>query len=260
MKNLFTTIAIGLTMLSAKANHFSALNLKMFDNGSFSVVLDNQPSYQSTIFSAAKIQPGYHKLKVIRFVPCPNSYAPMKKVIYNGWINIPAKAVMYAQINCHSQLDVVKIVPLFSNSYNGWGYGNGWDEDDDDYGYNSENGYGNGTNCGYEGNGNAWGAPQIPQMPTCMSQMEFMQMKGSIESKSFESSKLQIAKQVLAQNYFSSAQVADLMSVFDFETSKVDFAKSAYGRVIDKQNYYLVNNAFSFESSIQDLNQYIAGK
>ena len=259
-------------MLSAKANHFSAFNLKMFDNGKFSVVLDNQPSYQTTIFSTEKIQPGYHKLKVIRFSSIPYGYSMVQKVVYNGWINIPAKAVMYAQINCHSQFDVVKIVPLFNHPSNGWGCNNGWEDDDDcdDYGYNSGygsgNGYnpgygnGNGTNCGYQGNGNAWGAPQVPQMPMCMSQMDFMQMKASIESKSFESSKLQIAKQVLAQNYFTSAQVADLISVFDFETSKVDFAKCAYARVIDKQNYYQVNNAFSFESSIQDLNQYIAGK
>ena len=43
MKTLITTtISIAITMLSAKANHFSALNLKMFDNGMFSVVIDNQ--------------------------------------------------------------------------------------------------------------------------------------------------------------------------------------------------------------------------
>ena len=251
MKNIFTTIAIAITMLNAKAGHFSAFNLKMFDNGNFSVMLDNQPSGQTTVFSAMKIQSGYHKLKVIRFVPCPNSYYPMKKVIYNGWISVPPKSVMYAQIDCHSQFDVVKVVPLFDHPSNGWGSGNGW-EDDDDCGYDYE------TNCNYEGNG--WGYNPAPQMPMCMQDMEFMQFKNSIENKSFESSKLQTAKQALAQNYFTSAQIADLLSVFSFESSKVDFTKNAYGRVIDKQNYYLVNNAFSFESSIQDLNQYIAGK
>ena len=87
-----------------------------------------------------------------------------------------------------------------------------------------------------------------------------MQLKNNLENKSFESSKFQIAKQALSYNYFSSAQVADLMSVFSFESTRLDFAKSAYVKVIDKQNFYLVNDAFSFESSIQDLNQYIACK
>lgn len=243
MKTLFTTIAIGSMMLGAKANHFSAFNLKMFDNGNFSIVLDNQPTSPSTIFSAASIQPGTHKLKVIRYFKNPYSNYPMQKVVYKGWITIPPKSVVYAQINCHNQFDVVKVQPYFYPS-SGGGCDNGWD---DDHGYV--------TNCGYEGNG--WGNP-APPMPVCISQMEFMQLKSSIAGKSFDSSRLQIAKQALSYNYFSSAQIADLMSLFSFESSRLDFAKCAYGKAIDKQNYYLVNNAFSFESSISELNQYIA--
>lgn len=248
----FIGVAITLTMLSAKANYFSAFNLKMFDGGMFSVVIDNNAACsQSTVFSVASIQPGNHKLKVIRYVQNPYSYYPMQKVVYKGWITIPPQSVMYAQIDCHSQFDVVKVEPYFCPPAGG---GNGWDDDcDDDYGY--------GTNCGYEGNG--WGynpAPPAPPMPMCMSQIEFMQLKNSMEGKSFESSKLQIAKQALTYNNFTSAQVADLMTVFSFESTRLDFAKFAYPKVIDQQNYYLTNNSFSFESSIQDLNQYIAGK
>lgn len=250
MKTLITTIAITLTMLGAKANHPSAFNLKMFDNGMFSVVIDNNAACsQSNVFSVASIQPGNHKLKVIRYFQNPYSYYPMQKVVYKGWITIPPKSIVYAQINCHNQFNVINVQPYFFPQ--GGGCSNGWDDDDcdDDYGY--------GINCGYEGNG--WGNP-APLMPMCMSPMEFMQLKNSIENKSFESSKLQIAKQALAYNYFTSAQVTDLMSVFSFESTRLDFAKSAYARVIDKQNYYLVNDVFSFSSSIQDLNQYIVGK
>jgi hypothetical protein len=271
MKTIFTTIAIGLAVLNAataKANHnSSALNLKMFDNGNFSVVLDNQAAYsQSGFFSANQIEPGYHKLKVIRYRAQPYGYSMMQQVIYKGWITIPPKSVVYASISCHNQFDVMKIEPYFflpagdgcQDEYNS----------EDDYGYDNTGSEGNGWNTGYNGggnygnNGNGWvnPVPPAPPMPMYMGEMEFMQLKGSIANKSFESSKLQIAKQALSANYFSSAQVTDLMSVFSFESTKLDFAKCAYTRVIDKQNYYLVNNAFSFESSIQDLNQYIAGR
>lgn len=251
MKTIFTTIAIILTVLGAKANHFSAFNLKMFDNGMFSVVIDNNAACaQSNVFSIAGIQPGNHKLKVIRYFKNPYNNYPMQKVVYKGWITIPPKSVVYAQINCHNQFDIVKVQPYFLPPVGG-GYDNGWNDNDceDDYGY--------GTYCGYEGNG--WGNP-APPMPICMSQMEFMQLKSNIAGKSFDSSRLQIAKQALSYNYFSSAQAADLMSVFSFESTRLDFAKNAYAKVTDKQNYYLVNDAFSFSSSIQDLNQYIAGK
>ena len=257
MKNILTTIAIGLAMLNAKANHFSALNLQLFDHGNFSVMLDNQPASNSNYFSAAHIQPGRHHLEVFRFSSVPYGYSMVRKELYNGWINLPPKSVLYAQVEGNGQLDVMKVVP---NYYTGNGYGNGWSNDEDyNYGYDNSygNDYSNGTNCDYEGNG--WNNP-APQAPIYMQQMEFMQLKQSISSKNFESSKLQIAKQALAYNYFSSAEIADLLSVFSFESSKLDIAKCAYAKVIDKQNYYLVNNAFSFESSIQELNQFIAGK
>ena len=258
MKSIFLTIAIGFTVLTTEANHFSALNLKMFDNGNFSVVLDDQPACSKAgFFSAPVIEPGYHKLKVVRYFSTPYGYSMMQKVVYKGWINIPARSVVYANISCHNEFDVVKVEPYFCPPHghghgHGHGNGNGW-EDDDEY---DESGYENGY--GHEGNG--WGAPTPQPLPMCMSQMEFMQLKNSIESKSFESSKLQIAKQALSYNNFTSAQITDLMSAFDFESTKLDFAKSAYGKVIDKQNFYLVNNSFAFESSIQELNQFIAGK
>ena len=259
MKTLFTTIAIGLMMMSAKANHFSAFNLKMFDNGNFSVVLDNQPSCQANTFSGQKIEPGCHKLKVIRYFQNPYSYYPMKKVVYNAWITIPAQSAMYAQINCYRQLSIVKVEPYCYAT--ACGYGDDYDEDESEYGYDNYGNAGNGWNTNFVNQGNGWGNPVVvPPVPMCMSQMEFMQLKNSMASKSFESSKLQIAKQALSYNNFTSAQIADLMSDFSFETTRLDFAKCAYGKVIDKQNFYLTNNAFSFESSIQELNQYIAGK
>ena len=247
MKKKFTTIAIGLAMLSAKANNFSAFNLKMFDNGQFIAVLDNQLSNNSNMFTVQQIQPGYHKLKVIRNYSIPYGFSMVQKVVYKGWINIPAKSIVYAQINCMNQFDIVKVDPVFCPPpAGGCGY-NDWD-DDDDYSYD------NTSNCG---NGNGW--EYVPPAPAYMSPAAFMQLKASIESKSFESSKLQIAKQALAYNNFTSAQISDLMLLFDFETTKLDFAKCAYAKVIDKQNYYVVNNSFTFESSIQELNKYIAG-
>lgn len=240
-------------MIFAKANHDnSALNLKMFDNGLFSVVLDNNASFsKSNYFSAPSIAPGYHKLKVTRIFHNPYGGHPVKKVVFKGWITIPPKSVVYAQIDCHNQFDMVKVEPYFCPPV----YDNCSDDDwDDDCGY--------GSDYGYDGNG--WcgtpvpPVPPVPPAPACISHMEFIQLKSSIENKSFESSKLQIAKQALAYHNFSSAQVADLMSVFDFETTKLDFAKSAYPKIVDRQNFYLVNNAFAFESSIQDMNQFVA--
>lgn len=93
--------------------------------------------------------------------------------------------------------------------------------------------------------------------PVPMSQNDFQRLKTTIDSKSFEESKLTIAKQVLNNNCLRTSQVKEIMLLFSFEATRLDFAKHAYGYTYDIGNYYMVNDAFSFESSIDDLNNYI---
>lgn len=95
--------------------------------------------------------------------------------------------------------------------------------------------------------------------PIPMDQGSFAGAKNSINSKSFEDSKLTMAKQIIGSNCLTSAQVKEIMLLFSFEGTRLDFAKFAYGRTYDIGNYYMVNDAFTFESSIDDLNAYING-
>jgi hypothetical protein len=93
--------------------------------------------------------------------------------------------------------------------------------------------------------------------PWPMNDGDFSGAKNSIQSKSFEDSKLTMAKQIFDHNCLLSSQVRDIMTTFDFEATKLEFAKYAYGRTYDIGNYYKVNDVFDFESSISDLNAYI---
>lgn len=93
--------------------------------------------------------------------------------------------------------------------------------------------------------------------PWPMSDSDFNSAKSSIGSKDFEESKMTTAKQVCNSKCFTVAQVKEVMGLFSFEQSKLDFAKYAYTHTYDVGNYYQVNDAFGFESSIDDLNQYI---
>ncbi len=96
--------------------------------------------------------------------------------------------------------------------------------------------------------------------PWPMSEPDFQSAKSSIASKSFDDSRLTIAKQILNSNCMLCSQVRDFMSIFSFEATKLDFAKFAYNRVFDQGNYYKLNDAFTFESSIEELNNYINGR
>ena len=89
---------------------------------------------------------------------------------------------------------------------------------------------------------------------------EFQGLKGSISSKPFEDNKVQIAKQFLGANCVSAAQVRELMGMFTYEESKLDIAKFAYGKCVDPNNYYKVNDGFTYSSSIDELNEFIGDR
>jgi len=90
-----------------------------------------------------------------------------------------------------------------------------------------------------------------------MSQQNFAAAKNSISTKNFENTKLTVAKQVINNNCLTTSQIKEIVKLFDFENTRLDFAKYAYSFVYDKGNYFLLNDAFDFESSIDDLNKYI---
>ncbi|MFT3885196.1 MAG: DUF4476 domain-containing protein [Flavobacteriales bacterium] len=93
-----------------------------------------------------------------------------------------------------------------------------------------------------------------------MSEGEFGEAKRSIGSKGFEEAKLSVAKQIGRDHCFTTTQVKGIMQLFGFEDSKLDFAKFAYDHTYDIGNYHKVNDVFSFESSVDELGQYIRSR
>ncbi len=92
-----------------------------------------------------------------------------------------------------------------------------------------------------------------------MSDYDFGLLRETIRSKSFDSTRLQVAKQALDSRRLTSLQVRELMDLMWFESTKLDLAKFAYHRVVDKERFFLVNDAFSFSSSIDELDRFIRG-
>lgn len=95
--------------------------------------------------------------------------------------------------------------------------------------------------------------------PWPMDESEFSNAQSSVSSKDFEESKLTVAKQITGSNCLTADQVKRIMGEFDFEDSKLEYAKFAYNKTYDIGNYYKLNDAFDFESSIDELNEYING-
>lgn len=93
--------------------------------------------------------------------------------------------------------------------------------------------------------------------PVPMSPSDFSSLKQTIASKTFEDTRMTIAKSVLGDRCVISDQVKELCGLFTFEENKLEIAKFAYDRTYDIGNYFKVNDVFTFESSIEELNDYI---
>jgi hypothetical protein len=91
-----------------------------------------------------------------------------------------------------------------------------------------------------------------------MQDAAFDELLYTIERQSFESTRMQLAKQAIRQHgIISTNQVIALVRLMDFDSSRLELAKFAYQYTADQQNYFRLYNEFSFDSSVRELSQFI---
>lgn len=99
--------------------------------------------------------------------------------------------------------------------------------------------------------------PPTPPVPYVMNPKDYQAAYDMISNETFDSSKLSLAKQVIAANPMSSSQILGLCKLFSFESNKLELAKFAYEFCVDRNLYFMLNDAFSYESSKRELTEYI---
>ncbi|GAB4136305.1 MAG: hypothetical protein Fur0041_10790 [Bacteroidia bacterium] len=224
MKNIFKTIIINVLISSAMPMQAgnSEMNVSVYDNGTFLLNFDGQ-SYGTAngAMNLTNVTSGLHHMQLLRMPVQQPGRCGMPIMLYDGYVNVPADSRISALVNNIRQLQFMSVVPLVQINI--------WPP--------------------FPGGFPGWGQG--------MNEADFRALKSSIESKPFDSSKLTIARQAVSSNYMTSRQISELMKLMTFESTKLDLAKYAYGYVIDRNNYYMVNDAFTFSSSIDELADYI---
>lgn len=96
-----------------------------------------------------------------------------------------------------------------------------------------------------------------PSVPEIISDKDYADMLAAVKKESFENSKLDIARSFFTAQHHNTEQVQGMVKLFSFEKNKLAFAKLAYAKTVDKQNYYKIYDAFSFSTSKQELSDFI---
>jgi len=89
---------------------------------------------------------------------------------------------------------------------------------------------------------------------------DFLNMKAKIQEKVFEAEKLQLAKEFTKGNCLRSSQIKEILKIFEFESSRLEFAKFAYQYTYDKSLYKTIYDAFQFGTSEMEINSFIENK
>ncbi len=82
----------------------------------------------------------------------------------------------------------------------------------------------------------------------------------TLQGIDFESTKLSTAKNILRSKCLLVQDLKRILTLFDFESNRLELAKFAYPYVYDQGNYYMLSSVFDFDSSVQELNEYIGGQ
>ena len=130
----------------------------------------------------------------------------------------------------------------------------------DTYRIDSDNEYYTTNNSGYGFNGgigNTYGINCKNDYRNVMSAGEFNQVMEQIRKEWFDANRMISVKTIIDKNFFTTNQVNDLMLLFTFENNRLEVAKYAYRKTLDKENYYKLNNALTFNSSKDELARFI---
>ncbi len=209
-----------------------------------------------------------------------------RKLVAQGRLEVRKHSRIFAHVNRAHGFAVDEVVHLHPGGHNGYGqyggygYNNPYGSQDADsyygngsyyeYGTNDPygNSYGNGSSAygsytdsygGYSnppaaggscGTGNNYGNGYGN---TAADAAFFQDIMSDLRNQTFESTRLNIALNLLEKNRFTSREVKEMLTAFDFESSRLKLAKAAYPSVLDPERYTTVFDAFSFSSSVDSL-------
>jgi hypothetical protein len=226
MKTLHNLIIAGILFitapLSVAANHaLSNLTFRHQDHRPMVVEIDHvrYPAAQQK-FHIDGIAPGRHMVTVFSAHPY---HFGAGHVLFSGFIDIPAASEVRGLIKRNGTFRYLETTPLYSyapvaNPYPGY-----------------------------------HPAPYLPVVDPA----RFAMLRDAVASRNFDSTRLTVARQIVAENNLSSRQVAELANLLNFDSSRLQFAKYAYRYVADPENYFVLFDVFSFDSSVRELSEYM---
>lgn len=91
-----------------------------------------------------------------------------------------------------------------------------------------------------------------------LSDQEFHHLQEALSIQPSDQLRLKLAKRSVKKRKLYTEDVKELMELFSYENSRLSFAKYAFRKVVDPARYELVSHALHYNSSVFQLEEYLA--
>jgi hypothetical protein len=209
-----------------KAN--ANLTVQTSETGYFSLELNGQfYDFNQNMFSMPNLMPGVYNVRLHRWIQGFGNQGTWQ-IVYQGMINVMAMHNTILTYNSWSGT-TVQHLPIMG-----------------------------GPNMPHPPMPGGPGMPNNPAMPIGgffmgMDPVAFDQFIVQLNNISFDSNKLDFAKFAIRQNGITVAQLRVALGRFSFDSNRLSLAKFAYQFTIDRHNYFMLQDAFTFQSNFRSL-------
>ncbi len=241
-KSIFFLVFILITSVVFAGNRErSALKIRFSDNRPIVVSIDGR-SYDrhGKSLTFGNLPPGWHKLRVYEYLEYTRG-GGRAKLLYSGSVRIRSGVVVYCIVDPETRRMRIR------------------SEDIDDL-------YVDYTD---ESNVEEEVPPRHDERPEdrrlnrsdrAIAGDELKELELIVKSKVTDTEKLKYLKSVLKDKEYYLEDTRALMRLLSFESSKLDFAKWSYDRVINNSQYWKLDGEFTFDSSSDELQDFIEDK
>ena len=232
MKTFLTLLLATVFTTSAFAYNEAKLTLTVAVKSGVRIVIDGRTyNQQDATIVLNDIRPGSHSIKIYKTKKGANERGradryDRNELLYSANIQVKPEHHVDIMVNRFGKA-LIDERALRNNRWE-----DDWDNDDR-------------TNDGYDNN-----------YSRAMTESEFNGFVSHVKRQWF-GGKLKAARSGLEQNYFTAAQVKTVLQIFSTDSDKLELAKLAYRNTVDQRAFYPVDEVFSFQSSRDELQEYI---
>ena len=249
MKRMLLTLTFLLALIPAlmAQDGRSIVRVRLSDNTPMNIAIDGR-SYNENkkVITVDNIPAGRHRLQVF----LPGKKGGRKTKVYDDYFKVDVGTYTYIIVDRYKGTTRINT-----------GYRSNLDKDSDDrddrtnHRDERDNRYDDRDRDGRNGGskrGNGYNTGRV------FSSEDMHELKVRVEDRMHSGDKVKLMKSVLADRNYTTDQVRTMLAWLSFDDSKLDFAKWAHTNVIDKKNYWKLEDAFSFSSTKDKFSDYIA--